>query len=83
MTRRVAPNQQGQLQGANQSLAGIAAVVGPTVFGEIFAWSLRHDAALHAPGLAIYVASALLVVAFVLAFVVARAEPSAAELQSP
>jgi DHA1 family tetracycline resistance protein-like MFS transporter len=76
MTRRVEPYEQGQLQGANQSLTGIAAMVGPALFGLVFAWSLRHH---HPPGLAIYVASALLLMAFVLAIAVARQpEPVAA-----
>ena len=72
MTRRVPPNQQGQLQGANQSLQGIASILGPIVFGETFAWSLRHDATLHSPGLAIYLAGGLLVLAFLLALRTAR-----------
>jgi DHA1 family tetracycline resistance protein-like MFS transporter len=81
MTRRVAPNQQGQLQGANQSLQGIAAILGPLIFGEVFAWSVRHDATLHTPGLAIYLAAGLMALAFVLAMGVARApepQPQAA-----
>ncbi|RAK56319.1 tetracycline resistance MFS efflux pump [Phenylobacterium soli] len=73
MTRRVPPHEQGQLQGANQSLQGIASIIGPVIFGETFAWALRHDASLHAPGLAIYVASALLGLAFLLALATARA----------
>ncbi|MDB5442424.1 MAG: tetA [Phenylobacterium sp.] len=79
MTRRVPPNQQGQLQGANQSLQGIASIIGPLVFGETFAWSLRHEATLHSPGLAIYLAGGLLVLAFALAF--GRAHPPKAEPQ--
>jgi DHA1 family tetracycline resistance protein-like MFS transporter len=55
-----------------QSLQGIASIIGPLIFGEVFAWSLRHEAQLHAPGLAIYVAAALLGVAFVLALRTAR-----------
>ena len=72
MTRRVAPDQQGQLQGANQSLQGIASMVGPALFGLTFAWSIRHTDQLQAPGLAIYLASALLVVALILGTRVAR-----------
>jgi len=68
MTQRVTPNQQGQLQGANQSLQGIASIVGPLVFGETFAWSLRHEATLHMPGLAIYLAGGLLLLAFAVAW---------------
>lgn len=65
MTRRVGPQEQGQLQGANQSLQGIASIIGPMVFGTLFAWAVRHDATLHAPGLPIFLAAGLLVIAFV------------------
>ncbi|HEY8617557.1 TCR/Tet family MFS transporter [Phenylobacterium sp.] len=73
MTRKVQSHEQGQLQGANQSLQGISAVLGPPIFGLVFAWSVRHDAVLHAPGVAIYLAAALLGLAFALAFGVAKA----------
>jgi DHA1 family tetracycline resistance protein-like MFS transporter len=66
MTRKVAPHEQGQLQGANQSLQGIAAVFGPMLFGLTFAWSVRRDAILHAPGLAIYVAAAFMALCFLI-----------------
>ena len=79
MTRRVAPHQQGQLQGANQSLQGIAAVFGPLIFGLVFAWSIRADSLLHAPGLAIYLAGGLLASAFLLALHSARAPPTGGE----
>ncbi|HEX5264416.1 MAG TPA: TCR/Tet family MFS transporter [Phenylobacterium sp.] len=72
MTQRVAPTQQGQLQGAVQSLQGVAAIIGPILFGETFAWSIRNDATLHMPGLAIYVSSSLLVLAFLVAWGVAH-----------
>lgn len=71
MTRRVSPQQQGQLQGANQSLMGLSSIIGPVIFGEVFAWSLRHEG-LHAPGLAIYLAAGLMALAFLLAFVAAH-----------
>ncbi len=50
MTRQVGPSEQGQLQGANQSLAGIASVIGPPLFGLSFAAAVRHPA-WHIPGL--------------------------------
>jgi DHA1 family tetracycline resistance protein-like MFS transporter len=65
MTRRVGPQEQGQLQGANQSLQGISSIIGPLVFGTIFAWAVRNDATFHAPGLPIFLAAGLLVIAFV------------------
>jgi DHA1 family tetracycline resistance protein-like MFS transporter len=76
MTQRVPPNEQGQLQGAMQSLQGIASIFGPVIFGETFAWSLRHEAVLHAPGLAIYLSAGLLGLAFALALGKARAHIS-------
>jgi DHA1 family tetracycline resistance protein-like MFS transporter len=78
MTRRVGPQEQGQLQGANQSLQGIASIVGPLVFGETFAWAVRHDSTLHMPGLPIYIAASLLVCAFLLAVKVGHAPAVAA-----
>jgi DHA1 family tetracycline resistance protein-like MFS transporter len=67
MTRRLHPNQQGQLQGANQSLTGIASILGPPLFGLVFAWSVHDTAHVHVPGLAIFVAAALMGLAFLLA----------------
>ena len=65
MTRRVGPQEQGQLQGANQSLQGISSIIGPLIFGTLFAWAVKHDATWHAPGLPIFLASGLLVIAFI------------------
>ena len=73
MTRRVGPQEQGQLQGANQSLQGIASVTGPMIFGLTFAWAVRHDAVLHAPGLPIFIAAGLLMGAFLLSIRVGHA----------
>jgi DHA1 family tetracycline resistance protein-like MFS transporter len=73
MTRRIPGNQQGQLQGAMQSLQGIASIIGPVIFGETFAWSLRHDSLVHSPGLAIYGAGVLLGLATLMAALTARA----------
>lgn len=77
MTRRVEPSGQGQLQGANQALQGIASVLGPIMFGMTFAWSVRHDGQLHEPGLAIFLAAGLLVGAFLLSLKVGRAPKAA------
>ncbi|MGI8840769.1 MAG: TCR/Tet family MFS transporter [Caulobacteraceae bacterium] len=72
MSRRAGPTHQGQLQGANQSLQGIASILGPPLFGLTFAWSIRHEASLHLPGLAILVAAGLLGLAFLISLRVAR-----------
>ncbi|MEO7026234.1 MAG: TCR/Tet family MFS transporter [Caulobacteraceae bacterium] len=72
MSRRVGASSQGQLQGANQSLQGIASIVGPPVFGLSFAWAVRRDASLHLPGAPILIAAGLLGLAFLLSLRVAR-----------
>jgi DHA1 family tetracycline resistance protein-like MFS transporter len=77
MSQRVPPTHQGQLQGVNQSLQGVASIIGPSIFGLTFAFSVRHDATLHLPGLAIYVAGGFLLAAFVVAW--SFAQPKRAE----
>jgi len=42
MTQRVSPTEQGQLQGANQSLAGLGSMIGPSLFGLPFSWAVIH-----------------------------------------
>lgn len=73
MTRRVSPQQQGQLQGANQSLMGIGSILGPIMFGSVFAWSIRHER-FHIPGLAIYLAATIMATALLIALASARNE---------
>jgi DHA1 family tetracycline resistance protein-like MFS transporter len=75
MTRRVGPNEQGQLQGANQSMMGVAGILGPAIFPLTFTWALLHEDTLHMPGLPILIAVALLLTAFALALKVARPAP--------
>jgi DHA1 family tetracycline resistance protein-like MFS transporter len=72
MSRRVGVQHQGQLQGVNQSLQGVSSVIGPLIFGLIFAWSVRQNATLHLPGLAILVSAGLLVIALALSVRVAH-----------
>ena len=66
MTRRVGPSEQGQLQGANSSIVGIVALIGPSLFGLSFAYAVRNNASLHLPGLPILLAAALVGLALLL-----------------
>lgn len=82
MTRRVMPNEQGQLQGANSAMMGIASIIGPPLFLLPFAFAIRHDATLHLPGLPVLIAAVLMLAATVLGYAkahpVATAEPQTA-----
>jgi DHA1 family tetracycline resistance protein-like MFS transporter len=62
MSREVKASEQGQLQGAVQSLRGLAGVFGPGMFTYIFSKSIGAGAAIHAPGAAFFGAAGLLVV---------------------
>ncbi len=77
MSRRVLPTQQGQLQGAQGSLRGIAAMFGPFLFTSAFRWGIDESRAVPLPGAHFLVAAALLVMALYVARVVTReAAPS-------
>jgi DHA1 family tetracycline resistance protein-like MFS transporter len=76
MTKRVRPHEQGQLQGANSSIAGLTGLIGPALYTVVFAWSLRNEATQHMPGLAILVAGGLMALGFILALRFAKADPA-------
>jgi len=82
MSRRVQPHEQGQLQGANQSVQGISSILGPIIFNGIFYWSIQNDAEVHLPGLAIWVAAGLLVLALLISLRVAKPAEAEAEPQA-
>jgi MFS transporter, DHA1 family, tetracycline resistance protein len=64
MSRKASPSEQGQLQGAINSLRGIAGLLGPGIFTYIFSRSIGTG--LHIPGAPFYTAAAMLLVALVL-----------------
>ena len=67
MTHRVSEREQGELQGAIQSLRSIAFVIGPFLFSGIFAWFINPRHSFHIPGAPYYLAAALLFTAMLLA----------------
>jgi DHA1 family tetracycline resistance protein-like MFS transporter len=70
MTHLVEPTEQGQLQGANSSLQGIANLVGPFLFTLTFAYSINP--AHHIPGAPFLLTAMLLVISLWLAWSVTR-----------
>jgi DHA1 family tetracycline resistance protein-like MFS transporter len=67
MTRRVSESEQGQLQGANNSVASTAGVGSPLFFGWVYALSIAS-----LPGLSFVIAAAILLAAAAMGVVVAR-----------
>jgi MFS transporter, DHA1 family, tetracycline resistance protein len=63
MTRMVAPDQQGQLQGATSSVQSVAQLVGPFLFTLTFAHFIGADAPVQLPGAPFLLAFALLLLA--------------------
>jgi DHA1 family tetracycline resistance protein-like MFS transporter len=72
MTHRVSASEQGQLQGANSSVQGIAGLVGPGIFTWTFARFIRPDSAWQAPGAPFLLGSLILVTALLIALRVTR-----------
>jgi len=67
LSRKTGPAEQGQLQGAINSLRGIAGLAGPGLFTYIFSRSIGVKAFVHSPGMPFYTAAAMLLSALVLA----------------
>jgi DHA1 family tetracycline resistance protein-like MFS transporter len=82
MTQRVSEAEQGQLQGANNSVGAIAGVVSPLFFGAVYAISVGPDAWFPHPGTAFLIASAVLLGAAVIGWRVARRAQLAAAAAS-
>jgi MFS transporter, DHA1 family, tetracycline resistance protein len=67
MTQHVLSSEQGQLQGAINSLNGLAGLLGPGLFTVIFAQAIGKYSAWHLPGAPFYVSAFLLACSFLVA----------------
>jgi DHA1 family tetracycline resistance protein-like MFS transporter len=67
MTKRVAPDQQGQLQGATASVQSISQLLGPFLFTLTFAHFISPQTPIHLPGAPFFLASALVLLALAVA----------------
>jgi DHA1 family tetracycline resistance protein-like MFS transporter len=72
MSRRVGASEQGQLQGANASVTGIANLFGPGVFTQVFAFAIGSGVDWRLPGAPFLIAALLIGVAGILAWRVTR-----------
>jgi DHA1 family tetracycline resistance protein-like MFS transporter len=62
MSHRIAPEAQGELQGAVAGLASLAAIAGPLLMTQLFGRFTAPDAPAHIPGAAFLAASLLAVI---------------------
>jgi DHA1 family tetracycline resistance protein-like MFS transporter len=67
ISRSVAPNEQGALQGSLSSLTSVVNLIGPLIFNNLFAFFTRKAANPQIPGIAFYVSSGLLLGALAIA----------------
>lgn len=72
MTQRVSESEQGQIQGANMSVASVAGVVSPLFFGWIYSLSVGDKAVFPHPGTAFLLAALVLFFAGLMGWSVAR-----------
>jgi Arabinose efflux permease len=72
---RVGPEEQGRLQGAVSSLNSLAGIFGPLLFTNVFALSIAQTPA-RVPGLAFYLAAAILLIGAVIAWRAAKGRKS-------
>lgn len=75
MTRHVAPDEQGRLQGAVTSLGSFAGIFGPYLFAQIFAFAIAPERGVHLPGVPFLLAGVLLAAGLVVAARATRREP--------
>src|SRR3954452_3308638 len=66
-TQLVTPEQQGQLQGATNSVQSVSQLVGPFLFTLTFAYFIGERAPVKLPGAPFLLAAALLLLALVIA----------------
>ena len=70
MSHRIAPDAQGELQGAVASLQSLTSILGPPLMTQLFGRFSAPDAPIHLPGAA-FLAAAILTAFALLAFTVA------------
>jgi DHA1 family tetracycline resistance protein-like MFS transporter len=83
MTHRVSEREQGELQGALQSMRSITFILGPWMFLKIFGWSIDPKHALNLPGAPFYVAAALLFTAMLMSTRIKQDVPTPSRSTAP
>jgi DHA1 family tetracycline resistance protein-like MFS transporter len=77
MTRRVSESEQGQLQGANNSVGSIAGILSPLFFGTVYSLSVGARPMLPFIGSAFLIAAAVLAGGALLGWAAGRRDDAA------
>jgi MFS transporter, DHA1 family, tetracycline resistance protein len=72
MSRHVGPSQQGQLQGTFSSMRGIAGMIGPLLFTQVFRGAIAEGMPAWLPGAPYFMAAALVAASLVVAAAATR-----------
>ena len=83
MTHRVGEREQGELQGALQSMRSITFIIGPWMFLRVFSWFIDPKHGLHLPGAPYFLAAALLFTAMLMSTRIKQDAPAARSRPSP
>src|SRR3954462_12177393 len=83
MTHRVSEREQGELQGAIQSLRSITFIIGPIMFLRVFSWFIDPKHGVHLPGAPYYLAALLLFIAMLMSTRIRQDKPAAPPQSRP
>ena len=77
MTRKVGPSEQGALQGINGSIMALTGIIGPLIFGSLYAYFISPQS-FNLPGAPFLLSALLMIASLIVATKVTRvADPSA------
>jgi DHA1 family tetracycline resistance protein-like MFS transporter len=83
MTHRVSEREQGELQGALQSMRSITFIIGPWLFLRIFGWFIDPKSRIHLPGAPYYLAAAFLFTAMLMSTRIRQTPPQSQAVVPP
>jgi MFS transporter, DHA1 family, tetracycline resistance protein len=83
MTHRVTEREQGELQGAIQSMRSITFIIGPVLFSQVFSWFINPNNPLHLPGAPYYLAAAMLFTAMLMSTRIEQPDMRARSTSTP
>lgn len=68
ISSQVAPNEQGELQGALTSLMSVTSIIGPVLMNGLFAYFTSDQAPVYLPGASFFLASILTVISLLFSY---------------